>query len=72
MANFDYDASITAGLRQADFEALLEKVSAEIAAEIAARVPLNDAGADGDYEVADDTEYVALMDKAARFMKKVK
>lgn len=73
MANFDYkDSSITAGLRQADFEGLLEKVSEEVAAKIASLVPLNDQGADGDYEVDTDLEYIALMDKAARFMKKKK
>ncbi len=72
MANFDYDAGITAGLRQADFEGLLEKVSEEVAAKIASLVPLNDAGADGDYEVDDDAEYVALMEKAAKYMKKIK
>ena len=71
MANFEY-TGVTAGIRDAEWEAWLEDISSTTAGVIAGMAGLTDVLEDGDWDVTNDTEYNELLTQTRAFYKKVK
>ena len=71
MANFQY-TGVTAGLRDAEWEAWLEDISSTTAGVIAGMAGLTDVGSDGDFDVTNDSGYTELLTQTRAFYKKVK
>ena len=69
MANFEY-TGITADLREADVEGLLEKIDSTLAGKIAGLAGITDVGADSDYDVTTDAAYTELIIQTQAIMKK--
>ena len=71
MPNFDYSL-VTPGIRDAQWEAWLEKISYEEAGRIANATGLADVGDDGDFEVPTDGAYEALISETAGYYSNIK
>ena len=71
MANFQY-TNITGSIRDAAFEARLEKIGADEAAVLAGLAGVTDVGEDGDFDVTSDAAYTELYDQSIGFWKRVK
>jgi len=71
MAKFDY-TGVTAGIRDNDWETWLEAAPQDVANTLAGIVGLTDVGADGDWDVVNDSNYNELLTQTRGFYKKVK
>ena len=71
MANFDYSL-VTTDIRDAQWEAWLDKISYAEAGRIAKATGLADVGDDGDFEVPTDGAYTDLINQAAGYYTNIK
>ncbi len=71
MANVEY-TDVTAGIRQAPTEELLEQLGPVMLEKICVLAGIPDADDDGTFEVDGDVEYIEVMDSTKKFMKKIK
>ena len=68
---FDFSA-VTSGIREADWEALAQKLSSADAVVMATRAGMADVDPASDLVVADDAEYNALLSTLRAWKSKVK
>lgn len=72
MANFVYDAGITAALREADWETFMNGISFAAAGKLATAAGVTDVGADNDYDVLTDAAYTTLLNVTRGYYKNLK